>query len=426
MRLFWFFLPFLIALLAINIFYLPQLWLFLSAGIFIVLAAIILVNSLRLSRSNLEIKIERNELGSIISNLWDGIIAYDPNFRIVIFNRAAEQIFNLTSSEVMGQYFSPERAKEEKLKVLSQVIFPSLAPMVLRQSEAGVYPQIVDISIDEPKAEFRVATDKIIDPNGNLLGFVKLIHDRTREVELLRSKTEFIAIASHQLRTPLTGIHWALESLAKENLSDGQRQLVDNALNTAIKLIKTVNDLLDVSKVEEGKFGYDFQDINIVEFISKVVDDMKDLSRQFKIKINFEKPVEESIILSADPQKLSIVVSNLIDNAIRYNVENGEVFVSLEKIKDKPFVEITVRDTGIGIPEGEINKLFTKFFRAQNALEFAPNGSGLGLYIVKNIVRRHGGEIWAESEINRGATFHFTLPTDPKLIPPKEIVYGEE
>jgi len=426
MRLFWLFLPFLIALLVINIFYLPQFWIFLSLVIFIILAAIILVNSLRLSRSNLEIKIERNELGSIISNLWDGIIAYDPNFKILIFNRAAEQIFNLQASEVVSRSFSPEQVKEPRFKALSQIIFPSLAPMVLRQSEPGIYPQIVDISLDEPKAEFRVATDKIIDPNGRLLGFVKLVHDRTREVELLRSKTEFIAIASHQLRTPLTAIHWALESLAKENFTGNQKELVDNALAIAVKLTKTVNDLLDISKIEEGKFGYQFENIDLVGFIEKIVSEVKDFTKQFKVKVYFQKPAEPSIFLTADPQKLSIVVSNLIDNAIRYNVENGEVIISIERMKDKPYVKVIVKDTGVGIPAEQINKLFTRFFRAENVAKFATEGSGLGLYISKNIVLRHGGEIWAESEINRGSTFYFTLPTDDKLIPSREIASGEE
>jgi len=426
MRLFWFFLPFLIILLAINIFYLPQLWIFVSLAIFLILGAIILVNNLRLARSNLEVKIERNELKSIIFNLRDGIIAYDPNFKILIFNRAAEEILSLKAQEVIGQYFSPERARETHFKLLSQVIFPSLAPMVVRQSEPGIYPQIIDLSFDEPKIELRVATDKIIDSNDQLLGFVKLVHDRTREIELLRSKTEFIAVASHQLRTPLTSIHWALESLVKENFEASQKELVNTALEASAKLLKTVNDLLDVSKIEEGKFGYEFENINIISFIEEFIAQMKDFAKQFNVKIYFQKPAEPSIALSVDPQKLSMVISNLLDNAIRYNVPNGQVIVAIERVKDQPYIKISVKDTGVGIPADEINKLFTKFFRAENIAKISQEGSGLGLYIAKNIIKRHGGEIWVESEINRGSTFYFTLPTDPKLIPPKEIVYGEE
>ena len=426
MRLFWFFLPLLVIFLAVNIFYLPQLWFFINLGFFLVLGTIILVNNLRLARSNLEVKIERNELMSIISNLMDGIIAYDPNFRILIFNRAAEQIFNLKTQEIIGQYFTPERAREPRLKLLSQVIFPSLAPVVMRRSEAGIYPQIVDLFFDEPKMELRVATDKIIDSSGQLLGFVKIVHDRSREIELIRSKTEFIAVASHQLRTPLTSVHWALESLAKQNLEASQKELANTGLEASIKLLKIVNDLLDVSKIEEGRFGYQFENVNIISFIEGIIEGIKDFAKQFNVKIYFQKSTEPSIVLSIDPQKLSMVISNLIDNAIRYNVPNGEVTVAIERVKNQPYIKISVKDTGIGIPADELNKLFSKFFRAENATKFYPEGSGLGLYIVKNIIKRHGGQIWVESEINRGSTFYFTLPTDPKLIPPKEIVYGEE
>ncbi len=425
MRLFWFFLPFLIILLTINVFYLPKIWTFVSLIIFLVLGAVILVNNLRLARSNLEIKIERNELKSIIFNLGDGVIAYDPNFKILIFNRVAEEIFNLKSQEVINQYFSPEKAKETRLKLLSQVIFPSLAPVVVRQSSPGVYPQIIDLSFEEPEIELRVSTDKIIDSKGQLLGFVKLVHDRTREVELLRSKTEFIAVASHQLRTPLTGLHWALESLSKQNLEASARDLVDSSLSAANKLLKTVNDLLDVSKIEEGRFGYQFENVNIVSFIEEMIENTKDFAKQFGVKIYLQKPAEPSIVVSIDSQKLSMVVSNLLDNAIRYNVPNGEVTISIERVKEQPYIKIGIKDTGIGIPSDEIEKLFTKFFRAENIERISSEGSGLGLYIAKNIIRRHGGEIWAESEINRGSVFYFTLPIDPKMIPPKEIVYGE-
>ena len=401
------------------------MFVFITSIILLVLGIIILINNLRLARSNLEIKIERNELKSIISNLRDGIIAYDQNFKILIFNTAAEGIFGIQSQVAIGQYLAPEKAQEPGFKLLSQVVFPSLAPMVVRQSETGIYPQIIDIYFDEPKLELRVSTDKIMDSNDNLLGFVKLIHDRTREIELLRSKTEFIAVASHQLRTPLTGIHWALESLAKENLDTSIKDIIGKALDASIKLSRTLNDLLDVSKIEEGKFGYQFENINIVSFIDEIIKKTNDFAKQFNIKVYFQKPAEASIALSADPQKLSIVFSNLIDNAIKYNVQNGEVIIGLERVNDQPYIKISVKDTGIGIPADQINKLFTRFFRAENVVKFSTEGTGLGLYIVKNIIKRHGGEIWAESEINRGSTFSFTLPTDPRLIPPKEIVYGE-
>lgn len=426
MRLFWLFLPFLVILAGINFVPMPRFpQIFISLAIFLVLAVIILLNNLRLAASNLEVKLERNELRSIISNLSDGVIAYDPNFKFLIFNRAAETIFNVHAAEVIGQSFTLDKAQGGNLRLLSQVIFPSMAPLVVKRSDTGVYPQITDLSFDEPTMELRVVTDKIFDPAGQLLGFVKIVHDRTREAELLRSKSEFISVAAHQLRTPLTAVQWSLEALGQQPSAEKEKELVDTALGAASKLLKTVNDLLDISKIEEGQFGYQFENIEIVKFMEETIGEVQALARQFNVKFYFQKPEEGPITLSVDPQKLKMALFNIFDNAIRYNVQNGEVVIGVERLKNEPYVRISIKDTGVGIPTDDIKKIFTRFFRAENVVKFAPEGSGLGLYITRNIIKRHGGEIRVESELNRGSTFYITLPTDPKLIPPKEVAFGE-
>lgn len=426
MRLFWILLPLILIILAIVFLNAPQIWFLASVVIFIILLFVVFFNNLRLARSNLEIKLERNEMNSIISNLDVGVIAYDPNFKILVFNKAAETIFNLRAEEVIDEIFDLGQTRGSRFRLLAQVIYPSLAPTVVKQSEPGIYPQISDFSFEEPDLELRVTTNKIIDVAGHLLGFVKLVHDRTREVALLRSKSEFITIAAHQLRTPSTAVHWALESLSKESLTPEQKEMVSSALGATANLLKIINDLLDVSKIEEGRFGYQFENVNIVDFVEEVLGELMPAAKQVGINLYFQKPDEPSIVTSVDPQKIKMVLSNLIDNAIKYNVPNGEIRVKIERLQKEPYAQISVRDTGIGIPAEQINKLFTKFFRAENVVKAAPDGLGLGLYIVRNIIKRHGGEIWAESELNRGTTFYFTLPTDPKLIPPKEMVYGEE
>ena len=425
MRLFWIFLPLIFGIFAVEVVYLPQTMLWFSAGFFVILAIVIFFNNLRLARSNLEIKIERNELTGIVAALRDGLIAYDPNFKILIFNSAAEKIFGFSKQQVVGKYFSPEKINEPLFKIFIQTLFPSLAPIVAKHSAVGEYPQVIDLSFDEPKMELRVITNKIIDSNGRLLGFVKVVSDRTRETELLRSKSEFLSVAAHQLRTPLTAVNWIFESLANESLNDNQRQMVDSGLTAGAYLLKIVNDLLDVSKIEEGRFGYNFKTIDLIGFIDEVLSRAKSLADEAGVKLYFQKPAE-SIEINIDKQKLGMALYNLIDNAVRYNVKNGEATIGVEKLKDKPYVKISVKDTGIGIPKESINNLFAKFFRAENAIKSVTSGSGLGLYIAKNIVKRHGGEIWAESELNRGSVFYFTLPIDPKLMPTKEIAYGDE
>lgn len=423
LRLFWIFIFVVLVVSSVNYFFLPWRWALITLGFFIIAGVINFTFGLRFTRTNAQVKVERNQLTGIIANLKDGLVAYDPNFKIILFNKAAEQIFDLSEKEMLGQIFDPNFVQKPRYRLLAQTMFPSLAPIVVRRSSTDVWPQIVDISFDN--LELRVLTNRITDASGGLLGFFKIISDRTREKELLRSKSEFITIAAHQLRTPLTGINWTLETLAvSPNLPVEQAQVVKDGLVASQRLLRVVNDLLDVAKIEEGRFGYEFDNVDLIEFISNTLASSAALAKEYGVKVYFEKP-EERIISRVDSNKLKLVLSNLVDNAVKYNIANGEVRVKIEKLKDTPFVQISVKDTGIGIPSEEISRLFTKFYRGSNVVKVETTGSGLGLYIAKNIIRRHGGELWAESILERGTTFYFTLPTDPKLIPAKEVIYEE-
>ena len=429
-RLFWYFVLFSAIFLAVNFFvnfeiiYLPMPLIFINGGLLIFFLIFTFFHSIKLAKKNLEIKTDKAAFVNILSVLPSGIVVYDRNFKILLFNKAAESIFGISVDDVVGQRFSPDRVSQPRYRLLSQVLFPSLAPTVVKYSDGGDYPQKMDLSFENPNIELRIITDKFVDASGSVVGFIKIIIDRTREMEMLRSKSEFISVAAHQLRTPLSGLNWAMETLNKEVNGSAQKEIVETALKTTAYLLKIVNDLLDASKIEEGRFGYNFEEVNIADFIETVMEEIKELSEEAGIKIYFQKP-ESDIKAIIDPKKLGMALFNLLDNAIRYNVKNGEVFIGLDELKDKPYIRITVKDTGIGIANQGKEKLFTKFFRADNAIKTAPNGSGLGLYIVKNIIKRHGGEVWFESEINRGSTFYFTLPIDSKLIPVKELAYSE-
>ena len=163
-------------------------------------------------------------------------------------------------------------------------------------------------------------------------------------------------------------------------------------------------------------------EIYIVIFLESAINQRGPIAKEYNVRSYMENPAESPIMATVDPEKLVIAVSNLLENAIKYNIPNGQVVLSVEQRKDKPFIRINVADTGMGISEEDLNKLFTKFFRGEKAVSRVTEGSGLGHYMVKNIIRRHGGEIWAESVVGRGSVFHFTLPTDPGLIPQREIV----
>lgn len=395
----------------------------------IVFAVLIAINSYYLAKTRFILNFEKKRNKYVFDNLSEGIITYDKNFKILSINKAAQIITSLKEEEVLNKIITPELARDSKLALLVQIIFPSLAPVVIKKSEGSSYPQVVRINFQEPRELYlEITTTLIFDENNKQIGFAKIIRDRSREIELSRSKSEFITIAAHQLRTPLSGIKWTSEMLLNQELGqlnpqqlDGLKQINDNTG----KLVELVDDLLDVSKIEEGKFGYVFEKADLIKIIEEVVTAHQEMAKQYKVKIVFNKPSTNLPLILMDKDKISIVIQNLIENAIKYNVENGEVRINVELLKDKPFIQVSVEDTGIGISQKDLVKLFTKFFRSQDTLKKETSGSGLGLYISKNIIKRHGGEIWANSIEKRGSTFYFVLPTDEKLIPPVEIIEEE-
>lgn len=378
-------------------------------------------NAYRVSRTDRDTKIERSELGGILESMDDAIIVYEEGFRAMFFNPAAERLFRVSAAQIVGHVFSPRDVETEGWRTLVQVIFPSLAPRVIARSKEGEYPQVVDLSFSDPTIELRVTTATLKDDDEKPLAFMKIIRNRTTLLEAVRAKSEFVTVASHQLRGPVTDVTWALESLATATeLNDTDKSIVQSALAASQGLLRRIEDLLSIAKMEEGQFGYAFEETNIADFIAKVLADLLPAAQKAGIKIYFDRPSSDLPHVMIDPKRLSLVLVNLVENSIRYNIQNGEVTIKADKVQDKPFVMVSVKDTGIGVPPEDMPKLFNKFYRAENAIKLQTEGSGLGLYIAKGIVTAHGGEIWAESEYNRGTTITFTLPTDPNLIPKHE------
>jgi two-component system phosphate regulon sensor histidine kinase PhoR len=395
---------------------------FLAAGLLFVIIAAVSAMIFRLARLYSETTIERYELKSIIAGLADALVAYDQNFRVLYFNAAAEKIFKLPASAVVRTEIRSQDAEIPERRLLVQVMFPSLAPVMVNRSEEGDPTQVVDLSFEDPQVELRVVTTPINDAEGRLLGFVKIVRDRTREISLLKSKNEFITIASHQLRGPITNVNWALEALKQEtSLSENGLSMIENGSAAARELLKIIDDLLNIAKIEEGHFNYAFEPTDMIALINELLLEMLPRVRQIGINLYFDRPEGNMPQVYIDRAKLSMVILNLVENAVRYNIKNGEVIVKVEQIPNQDFLKVSVKDTGIGIPSEAIAKLFQKFFRADNALKVQTEGSGLGLYIAKNIIRSHGGQIGAESQLNRGTTFYFTLPTNQALVPQHEV-----
>jgi signal transduction histidine kinase len=357
-------------------------------------------------------------LASITGILEDALIAYNDSFTVLFVNFAAEKLFLLEAKEIVGTQIRPQDAENPRRRLLAQVIFPSLAPKMIPRTAAGVSPQVVDVTTEDPALELRVTTARTHEGDG----FLKIIRNRTREVALIKSKNEFVAVASHQLRTPTNEILWALQAVNNDvALTSETKTLAEGALHSAEQLATLIDDILNAARIEEGRFGYAFTSADIIDFLAKISGEILPQAEREGIKLYFDRPKEALPRVMIDDKKLAMVVTNLLENAIKYNVDGGEVILAVKKQSEGPFVEVSIKDTGIGIPAEGVEKLFSKFFRAQNAVKSVPDGTGLGLFIAQNIVRAHGGQMRAESELNRGSTFSFTLPTDPSLVPTGEM-----
>ena len=227
------------------------------------------------------------------------------------------------------------------------------------------------------------------------------------ELFLGKLKSEFISIAAHQLRTPLTAIRWTLEQ-AVEKQGSMNAQMFQRALATVIHMAELINDLLNVSRIEEGDFEYHFQCLPLEPVVRGRVAAHEDRARVRHISLTFVSGEEPLPPVRLDKEKWSMALDNILDNALKYTPEGGRVEVSLRK--EGGGVTLTVSDTGIGIPQDQLDNIFTKFFRAENAVSFQTEGSGLGLYIVRKIIEAHGGTVRVESREGEGTSVTIHLP----------------
>ncbi len=237
---------------------------------------------------------------------------------------------------------------------------------------------------------------------------VEQVHDR--DMEMSRIKTDFISTAAHQLRTPLTGIRWALEALAKDPLSDSQKLLVDDAANKSRDLVAIVGTLLDISSIESGKHVYKFEPVQLESIAAQVAHDFAPQAQERGVTLQFEPPQTPLPPARADRQQVKWVLNNLIENGIRYTPAGGIVRVQMGQIPGR--IQVFVRDTGIGISDKDRNNIFERFYRAGNAVAKESTGNGLGLYIARTIATDHGGDLnFAPNGNGPGTTFTFSIPT---------------
>jgi len=224
---------------------------------------------------------------------------------------------------------------------------------------------------------------------------------------------EAVSIIAHHLKNPIAIVKGYIESLMAGDCGDinpAQKEYLSDALINVKEMTKTINDLIDISRIEEGDYKLNTKPVSLEEIIFQVLSDFFHWAKASNCKIVFKKQKKLPQVLT-DPQKIKYVVENIISNAIKYNLDHGIIEVSVGLKQTKKEILFSCKDNGIGILEEDHKKVFTKFYRSEKALETDPSGSGLGLYVGKAIVELSGGKIWfAKNKNGKGTTFYFSLP----------------
>ncbi|MDP3880799.1 MAG: histidine kinase dimerization/phospho-acceptor domain-containing protein, partial [bacterium] len=294
-RSFWVAIGFIFVLILISVFATEGWIKYVDIALLILVAGILFVNSFKKIKSSSNLSLEQSLLDSIVKYLDDAVITYDQNFKVLNFNKSAEKLFQLKEAEIIGQDFSLQQSsKNPRFSLLRQVMFPSLAPSIRKISKPGAYPQVVHLSFETPYLELQSITIPIQPEQGKPKAFVKIITDQTRQISIVKSKNEFVTVASHQLRTPISAINWAFQELSKPELSAGQRkEIFEAGSKAAQKLSNIIKDFLNVAKIEEGRFGYNFEKTQIITFIEEVVAQAAIVAKQHGINLYFEKPKQD-------------------------------------------------------------------------------------------------------------------------------------
>lgn len=374
-----------------------------------------------------ELSKKQKQTATIVANLTSGLIQFDKDFRIRLINPKAQELLGVDQKDILGKVVSSNLLKskdKEKFESLVQVMYPSLAKEVKKITTKEGQPKMIEMTIQKPfEADLQVITIPLLNDEKNTIGFLKVLRDISREKAISKTKSEFISVAAHQLRTPLSAIKWVFKMLLDGDVGDitkEQKEFLQKGYDSNERIIQLVGDMLSVARIEEGRFGYEFYYVDLIEIIKKTIKIFEIKAEERQINIKLEVPKDAIQPLKMDPAKIELVLQNLIDNAIKYTAKDGDVTIRVKPI-DR-YVEISVSDTGVGVPKEQVSRLFSKFFRGSNVIKIQTEGTGLGLFITKNIIKRHGGEIWVETEEGKGTTFYFTLPKEAELIPEHEIV----
>ena len=369
-----------------------------------------LSEAIRLTQENLEQESKR--LHSILSYMTDGVLATNRRGQIIMINDMAKRQLGVERDDALNQNIL-ELLKIEEEYELRDLITQSPELMIYSQNVNGEY-----ISL-------RVRFALIRRESGFISGLVAVLHDTTEQEKEERERRLFVSNVSHELRTPLTSVKSYLEALDEGALTEPVApDFIKVSLDETNRMMRMVTDLLHLSRIDNETSHLDVELINFTAFITFILnrfDKMKSQDEEKKYELVRDYPIN-SVWIEIDTDKMTQVIDNILNNAIKYSPDGGKITVTMKTTDDQMILSIS--DQGLGIPKEDLPKIFDRFYRVDKARSRAQGGTGLGLAIAKEIVKQHNGFIWAKSEYGKGSTFTIVLPYDKDAV--KEEIWEDE
>ena len=365
---------------------------------------------IRLTQENLEQETKR--LNSILSYMTDGVLATNRRGQITMINDMAKKQLGIVKEEALNKSIL-ELLKIEEEYELRDLITQIPELMIDSQNANGEYLSL------------RVRFALIRRESGFISGLVAVLHDTTEQEKEERERRLFVSNVSHELRTPLTSVKSYLEALDEGALYDPVApDFIKVSLDETNRMMRMVTDLLHLSRIDNATTRLDVELINFTAFITFILnrfDKMRSQDEEKKYELVRDYPIN-SVWIEIDTDKMTQVIDNILNNAIKYSPDGGKITVSMKTTDDQMI--LSIKDQGLGIPKQDLPKIFDRFYRVDRARSRAQGGTGLGLAIAKEIIKQHNGFIWAKSEYGKGSTFTIVLPYDKDAV--KEEIWEDE
>ena len=365
---------------------------------------------IRLTQENLEQESKR--LHSILSYMTDGVLATNRRGKITMINDMAKKQLGVQKEEVLNKSIL-ELLKIEDEYELRDLITQVPELMIDSQDANGEYLSL------------RVRFALVRRESGFISGLVAVLHDTTEQEKEERERRLFVSNVSHELRTPLTSVKSYLEALDEGALSEPVApDFIKVSLDETNRMMRMVTDLLHLSRIDNATSHLDVELINFTAFITFILnrfDQIRGQNEEKKYELVRDYPIT-SVWIEIDTDKMTQVIDNILNNAIKYSPDGGKIKVTMKTTDDQMILSIS--DQGLGIPKQDLPRIFDRFYRVDRARSRAQGGTGLGLAIAKEIIKQHKGFIWAKSEYGKGSTFTIVLPYDKDAV--KEEVWEDE